>query len=320
MKFLMPALNIMVAALAERGGKIETVDVVFPNGKIQTPDFTPKKIIVNTDNVRKLSGLRLKNDEIKKLLLKSRYDVKSNGDKFVIFIPSYRQDVMHEVDVIEDVIISYGYNNIEPVTPKIASTGRLSEINEFSEKVTETMVGLGAQEILSYMLTNKDNIAKKMNIENMKAIEVDNAVSKNWCVFRTWITPSIIEFLANNTNKEYPQNIFEMGEVVVFDANEETRTRNPTKLAWAYAGADANFTKAKQFFDFLMRNLGIEHEIEEAEHPSFIQGRFGKISFKGNGIAYIGEVHPKVLGNFGIEQPTCAFEVDLSKILEIIKK
>ena len=182
------------------------------------------------------------------------------------------------------------------------------------------MIGTGAQEILSYILTNRDNLIKKMNLEDMKLIEVDNPVSKNWCVFRAWLIPSLIEFLASNTNREYPQNIFEIGEVVVFDNKAETRSRNPTRLAWAYAGIDANFTKAKQSFDFLMRNLGLDYEITEAEHGSFIPGRVGRVSVKGKNVAYIGEIHPQVLDNFGVGQPVCAFELDLSEILKTIKK
>lgn len=320
MKFLKPALDIMVAALADRGGKIETVDVIFPGRKIQTPDFTPRKFTISPGNVNGLSGLGLKNTEIKMLLARARYDVKTDGGRFVVFAPSYRQDIMHEVDVIEDVIISYGYNNIKPMAPKIASTGKLTEISEFSDKMAEDVVGLGAQGILSYILTNKHNLIAKMGIEKMKVIELDNAVSQNWSVFRTWLLPSLIEFLSNNTSKEYPQNIFEIGEVVIFDAEAETRTKNPTKLAWAYAGPEANFTRAKQYFDFLMRNLGLEYEIEETEHPSFIPGRAGSISIEGNDIALIGEIHPKVLDGFRIGQPVCAFEADLSRILEIVKK
>jgi len=320
MKFLMPSLNIMVAALVERGGRIETVDVMFPNGKIETPDLKPKKINVSLNRLKKLSGLSLKKDQIKNMLQKSRYDVKIKRDNMLVYYPAYRQDVMHEVDVIEDVIISCGYNKIEPMMPKIASTGRLTEINEFSRKLAEMMVGLGSQETMSYILTNRDNLVNRMNLEYMKTIEVENPVSKNWSVFRTWLTPSLIKFLSNNTNREYPQNIFEIGEVVIYDEKTETKSSNPTRLAWAYAGSGANFTKAKQHLDFLFRNLGLEYKIEETDHASFIPGRSGRISVSGKNVAYIGELHPKVLENFGIEQPVCAFEINLSDMLGILKK
>ncbi len=310
----------MVSSLADRGGEIETVDVVFPGGKIETPDLKPKKIVVVSEKIRKLSGLDLKSNQVKELLLRSRYDVESKEGKFLVSYPAYRQDIMHQIDVIEDMMISYGYNRIEPVIPKIASMGKLTNINEFSKKVSDIMVGLGSQEILSYVLTNKDDLVKKMNLEDMKAIEVDNPVSKNWSVFRTWIIPSLIEFLGKNTNREYPQNIFEIGEVVILDEKAETKTKNPVRLAWAFTDSEANFTKAKQSFDFFMRNLGVDYKISEADHHSFIPGRVGRVSAKGKKIAYIGEIHPQVLDNFGLEQPACAFEVNLSDLLGILKK
>jgi len=320
MRFLLPSLSIMVSALAERGGKIETVDVVFPGGRMETPDLRPKEIALDIDHVRRLSGLELGKNEIKKLLLKSRYDVRTTGRKFLVSYPAYRQDIMHQVDVIEDIIISHGYNMIDPVLPKISTTGNQTGVNEFSKRVSGIMTGLGSQEVLSYILTNRDNLAKRMNLEGMKVIEIENPVSNNWNVFRTWIIPSLIEFLGRNTNREYPQNVFEIGEVVFFDEKAETRSRNPTRLAWSFAGSDANFTKAKQSFDFLMRNLGVGYKIEGTEHPSFITGRVGRISVKGRKIAYIGEIHPQVLENFGIEQPVCAFEVNLSDVLGLLKR
>ncbi len=320
MKFLMPALNIMTAALADRGGRIETVDVVYPDGKIQTPDFTPGKFILDPANVSRLSGLDMKHAEVRKLLARARYDVRPERGKFVVLSPPYRQDIMHEVDIIEDAMISYGYSNIIPLAPDIASTGKLTETSEFSEKVAEVMIGLGSQEILSYMLTSRDNLVRKMGIGGMKVIELNNAVSQNWSVFRTWLIPSLVEFLAGNTNKEYPQNIFEIGEAVVPSPAAETRSENPMKLAWAYAGAEANFTKARQNFDVLARSLGVDYEIEELEHPTFIPGRCGKMSIGGADVACVGEIHPDVLSNFGIEQPVCAFEANLSGLLGMLKK
>ncbi len=310
----------MVSALADRGGKIETVDVISPEGRMKTPDLEPREMMVDIDRVRKLSGLDLKVDQIKKLLLESRYDVKTRGRKLLVYYPAYRQDIMHEVDVIEDVIVSYGYNRIEPAVPKMSTLGELTRTNQLSKSVSNIMTGLGSQEVLSYILTNRDNLIKKMNLESVKVIEVDNPVSKNWSVFRTWITPSLIEFLGKNTNKEYPQNVFEMGEVVLFDERAETRSRNPTRLAWAFAGSEANFTTAKQSLDFLMRNLGLDYIISKTEHPSFIPGRAGRVSVKGKKIAYIGEIHPQVLDNFGIEQPVCAFEINLTDLLPLTKK
>ena len=224
---------------------------------------------------------------------------------------------MHEVDIIEDAIISYGYNKIEPEMPQIAGNGNITEINSLSSKIAEIMVGAGGEEIMSYMLTNYD-ILGSMGIQET-AMELENPVSKTRCVFRTWLLPCLMDFLSHNTNKAYPQNIFEIGEVVIPDNKAETRSQNPTKLAWAYAGGDANFTKAKQHIDFFMDCIGLNYEIEETEHPSFIPGRSAKITVKGKDVAIIGEIRPDILEKFRLEQPVCAFEMDISNLLGILK-
>jgi len=320
LKFLIPGLNVMVSALAERGGRIETVEVVFPDENITTPDLTPGKITVDLDYIRKRSGLEISTPGIEDLLLKAGYDVKIKGNKLEAIYPAYRQDIMHPADVVEDVIIRYGYNKIEPVFPKIPTSGSMTKINRFSGEVREVMVGLGAQEILSYYLTSRENLIRKMCLREVEAMELENPVSENWCIFRTWIIPSIMEFLGKNSKKEYPQQVFEIGEVIIPDRTAETRSLNPVRLAWAVSGKDAGFTQAKQALDYLMDYIGARYEIREIEHDSFIRGRTGRVFLKDRPIAYIGEIHPQVLENFGLENPVACFELNLTDVLELTKK
>ncbi|MBN2042168.1 MAG: phenylalanine--tRNA ligase subunit beta [Candidatus Aenigmarchaeota archaeon] len=320
MKFQMPALDIMVAAMADRGGTIESVDVVFPDKTIVTPVMERGRIKVDLDYIKKRSGLDMKKEEIKNLLSRARFNANISGNNVDVEYPSYRQDIMHPSDVVEDIIIRYGYNNIKPAIPKIPTTGSQTETSVFSSVIRNLMIGTGAQEILSYYLTNKENLIERMNLEDMNVVEVENPVSDNWCIFRTWLIPSLIEFFSRNKKKEYPQRIFEVGEVVIPDSQRETMSSNPTRLAWGLAGKDAGFTQAKQNLDFLMDYLGIRYEIKEKDHPSFIPGRTGRVYVNGKGIAYIGEVHPQVLENWGIEVPVTCFEINLTDLFSVMKK
>lgn len=321
LKFLLPALNVIVQALADRGGSVETVKVVYPDETITTPNFKPKSIKVDYKFFGRRIGLDLNKNKVKKLLEAAHYRIaKDKGDILEIEYPAYRQDIMHPVDVMEDVVIRYGFNNLEPRTPRLITSQSILPINQFTKQIANVMVGLGAQEVLSYNLTNKDNLVKKMNLKKMNLVEISNPVSNNWSVFRTWITPQLIEFFSRNTNKEYPQQIFEIGEVVLHDSKAETKTINPTRLAWAKTDKNADFTHSKQAFDFLMNSLGIDYEIEETTHDSFIKGRVARVYVKGRGVAYIGEINPLVLENFGIDMPVCVFELNLTEIIKEVLK
>ncbi|MEM7825299.1 MAG: phenylalanine--tRNA ligase subunit beta, partial [Candidatus Aenigmatarchaeota archaeon] len=168
--FLTPALNAMVTALAERKGKIESVEVFYTKDKIITPDLRPKKTEISFDYINKISGLNLSQKKVCDLLEMANYDAKPSGKKIEVVYPAYRQDIMHARDIVEDVLISYGYDKIEPVSPKIPFVGKIDELEKILNKAAEIMIGLGFQEILSYNLTSKENLFKKMNVEESATV------------------------------------------------------------------------------------------------------------------------------------------------------
>ena len=160
------ALNIFAQALYERGFKIYSCNIRYKNKKITTPDLNIKSIKLNRNNVEKVLGLNLNESEIKKLLEKARYSYSNNK----VSIPAYREDIMHEVDIIEDIGIMYDYNKIEPLSLKTLTIGETSEKINFIDKVREIFVGFGYQEVLSPILNNKENLTKKMNISDFLTI------------------------------------------------------------------------------------------------------------------------------------------------------
>ncbi|WP_456366304.1 phenylalanine--tRNA ligase subunit beta [Thermococcus sp.] len=354
---IMLALNVVVTALAERGGKIRSVKVVYPQnidvyeasviiedllGKhkpedvwikgmldwpvVDTPDLTPKSFEVELDYIRKLAGLELSDGEIKELLERMMYEVKLEDGKAKLLYPAFRDDIMHARDVLEDVLIAYGYNEIEPEEPRLAVQGRGDKFVEFEDAVRELMVGYGLQEVMTFNLTNREAQYSKMHLPcaehpdecsnyfnhpPSELVEIENPISPKWSALRNWLLPSLLDFLSQNTHEEYPQKIFEVGKATLIDEGRETKTVSESKLAVALAHPRVTFTEAKEVLDSVMRHLGFEYELEEVEHPSFIPGRVGKIVVRGKAIGIIGEVHPTVLGNWGLEMPVATFELFL---------
>ena len=133
---------------------------------------------------------------------------------------------------------------------------------------------------------------------------------------RSWLLPSIMEFLSNNQSAEFPQKIFELGKVTQIDEAKETKTKDEEWLCAATAHANSNFSEIKSALDAFMSNFGVNWQIKETTHPSFIEGRVGKITVEGVDVGVVGEVNPLVLEAWKLENPVSAFEVNFQKILE----
>jgi len=303
------ALNIFAQALYERGFKIYSCNIRYKNKKITTPDLNIKSIKLNRNNVEKVLGLNLNESEIKKLLEKARYSYSNNK----VSIPAYREDIMHEVDIIEDIGIMYDYNKIEPLSLKTLTIGETSEKINFIDKVREIFVGFGYQEVLSPILNNKENLTKKMNISDFGTIEIKNQLSETYSSVRSWILPCLMEFLSKNKHVEYPHRIFEEGLVTI----KESGPKDINRIAIVSSHEKANFTEMKQILDSFISLLNLKYEIQETQHNSFIEGRVGRILVNNKKIGYIGEINPTVLKNFGLEMPVSAMEINLDELFEV---
>lgn len=295
--------NIFAHALYDRGFIIEQVRT---NKKL-TPSLKTTKIKITKEQVKELLGLELNDKKIKNLLERAGY----NYNKGIVEIPSYRNDIMNVVDVIEDVAIVYGYQNIKPESLKTQTIGKTFPINNFINNLRELLVGLGYQELFSPILNNKKNLYEKMNIKDFGTIEIKEYMSENYSVLRTWITPLLMELFSKNQHVSYPQKVFEQGLVA-------TKKGEFERIAFAIAHQKTDFTEIKQTLDYLFRILQIDYTIEETSHDSFIPGRVGRVKVHDKKIGYIGEIHPQVLKNFELEIPVTACEINLTELFKLI--
>jgi phenylalanyl-tRNA synthetase beta chain len=243
---------------------------------------------------------------------------KAEADNVEVHVPCYRVDVMHQVDLIEDVAVAYGYNNIEPLWRELATTGRAKADQRLIDIARELMVGLGYQEILTYTLTNQESLFEKMNIERTSIVELANPKIVTMNCLRSWLLPSLIEFLSNNQSTEFPQKIFELGKITRIDetAKAETKVKDEEWLCAATTHSSSNFSEIKSTLDAFLSNLGANWQIKENSHPSFIEGRTGKITMGDVDVGFIGEITPTVLEAWKLENPIAAFELNIQKIIQ----
>ncbi|MFP4117022.1 MAG: phenylalanine--tRNA ligase subunit beta [Candidatus Aenigmatarchaeota archaeon] len=300
------ALNIIVTSLADRGGGIETVTV---NGG-QRPDLDPKEMEVDLGYVNKLLGLNLKEGEFEDLIGGMGFGY-SEGK---VLVPPYRVDVMHPMDVVEDVAISHGYENLKPEIPDVPGTGRSQRIEDLTEKVKEVMLGFGFQEVKTTVLTNKERQFEKMERNLEEAVEMKNSFSENYNICRKYLTPELLEVLRQNQHRSYPQKIFEIGDVLLLDDEEETKTRNKRKASGLICNDEVNYVDLASVVSSILQLLDRKVKFEEYDSGSYLKNRASRIVVDGEKIGEVGEVHPEVLENCRIEKPVVAFELGLESL------
>lgn len=311
-------LNIVTLSLIDRGGKAYSATIHYPHEKLYvvTPKLVSWLMDLDVEYVNKVIGLRLSPKQIAELLSKAEFGVKKiENAKLYVQIPCYRIDVMHPIDLVEDIAIAYGYNAIKPLWRKLPTTGGMKSEQDLLDIARELMVGLGFQEVLTYTMTNQENLFAKMNCKRERTVEVANPKVQTLTCLRNWLLPSLMEFLSNNLHMEYPQKLFELGTVTLLDEKKETKTRDENRLAAVISHASASFSEIKSAIDAFLMNISLEWQIQETIHPSFIEGRTGTLLINGINIGIIGEISPKVLNAWKLENPTATFELNMEKII-----
>jgi phenylalanyl-tRNA synthetase beta chain len=316
-------LNLVTLALIDHGGKAYASTVRYPDArfyaskKVVTPDFRSARVDLNVKYAKQVLGLQLTAEHIAELLLTAGFGVeKVSQSTMTVLVPCYRVDVMHQVDLVEDIAIAYGYNNIEPFWRELPTTGGERPEQRIIDVAREFMVGLGYQEILTYTLTSPESLFDKMNREKTRVVEVANPKVVTMTCLRNWLLPSLMEFLGNNQSVEFPQRIFELGTVTLLDDTRETKTRDEEWLAAATTHPTASFSEIKSALDAFFMNWGVNWQIKATSHPSFIEGRVGAVTVNGVNVGVLGEIHPQVLESWKLENPVAAFEINMHKVVK----
>ena len=307
-------INIIVTSLAELGGEIHGMELDYGRKKTASPNLEPREMKLDLAYANKMIGLELKEAEAKKLLEKMGFGY-SQGK---VLIPAYRADILHPIDIAEDMAIAYGYENFEPEIPNVMTIGEEHPVELFKARVASIMSGMGMLECMSYHLISKEAMEAKTGMK-VPLVELENSKSDRNAL-RPALGPNLMQVLSENTNKEYPQEIFELGVAFRLGQNPETGVDEEEHLAIAMAGADIDFTRAKQVLEELFKSLGLECSVEKANIPSFIPGRRAAVLSGKAGVGVMGEVHPQVLENYGIQMPVSVIELDIGKIYELVGK
>lgn len=320
MTSLLLSANIVACDFADAGYTILPCKVEHPYdtgfGKtIVAPFYFQEPATASLAEVNRLLGSQLTSEQATTALERMGNTVSVEGDKLTVQIPPYRNDFLHQVDIIEDVMMGMELSSFPPEKPRDFTIGRLSPVTLFSRKAKSLLVGLGYQEmIFNYLGSGKDYI-QKMNINGDSVIEISNPMSENYQFVRPSIIPSLLGAETGSGNAVYPHKIFEIGKVAFLCDEEVTGTRTRQSLGFLTAAGDANFNTAASEVATILHFLDHQYTVTESADPRFIPGRQANIMVKGKVVGIFGEVHPAVLENWAITVPCVAGELDIEELM-----
>jgi phenylalanyl-tRNA synthetase beta chain len=281
------ALRMIGCALIDMGATIESMQIKYSDSTLTTPDLSENTMEVDLEYVLSRSGVP--EDKLVHSLAKMGITLDNN----IAHIPCYRMDFLHNVDIIEDALIGFGYNNLQATIPEAYTTGKYNSQTREHELIRSILVGLGLQEVMTYTLASS-------------GVKLANPLTKEYSHLRDNIINNLLGVLEKNLSRSYPQHIFEIGTVFTTSNTTETRLTETDHIAIMLCGEEANYTRIRQSVETLTRALQLDVEFEEHEDERFISGRCAKITGDLQGV--VGEIHPKELATRGIMQSASAAE------------
>jgi len=303
-------LAVVSYTLQTAGFELYSVKISGANNT--TPSLKSKKMVLDVDLVNNILGLKLSSSMISNCLRKSRIDTLPKKTKVTCTIPRYRFDIFGPMDLVEEVALGYGIDNLKPTIPLSSSVGEKSKITKALDSISLTMIGLGYTEALNSSLVSKKIQNELTNRIDSEVIEVIESKSLEHTILRDSLIPGLLENLSKNVHEQYPQKLFETGTVF----SKANPIKEDIHLAGISAHKEASFSEIKSILQSLLK---IGHNIDcmtkTSSHPTFSKGRTANIIFNNKIIGILGEIDSKVIENFKLRVPMVAFEVQLSGLI-----
>ena len=325
--------TIICYALSARGATIEAVEVNYADGathpseygaELVRPNFDTDKKSVRHDRIETLLGVEFESEGVVDCFERAGLDASYTLDEDVTYeveIPPYRVDVLHPLDLVDDVGRAYGFDNLEPRYPDVGTVGGRHERSRLEDAVRTSLVGLGFEDLLNFHMTSGTENYDRMNLETGSdafgggdPVEITEPYSEEYTQLRTWAIPSLVMLLERNTHNAYPQDVSEVGFVAERDDRENTNVAERRHVAGAVARRDASYEAAKGRLQAVCDDFDAELKTPRTEHPSFIDGRTAAVVVDGERVGVIGEIHPAVLVEHDLEVPVAAFEFELDAL------
>lgn len=229
------------------------------NGETRvTPDLTPRPAKANVSYINQCCGLNLPAEKICELLKRMAYDAKSSeteADTIDLEIPITRADVLHQADIMEDVAIAYGFNELPRSFPSKAGTvAQPYPVNKLSDIIRTEAAMAGWVEVLPLILCSHDENFGWLNRvdDGQTAVRLANPKTIEFQVVRTTLLPGLLKTIRENKKHSVPMKVFEVSDVAFKDLSMERKSRNERHFAAAWYGKTSGFEVVHGLLDRVM--------------------------------------------------------------------
>ncbi|MBO3757936.1 MAG: phenylalanine--tRNA ligase subunit beta [Candidatus Brockarchaeota archaeon] len=308
------ALIVLSTSLCERGGSIEWVKVIEKNtGNVTLPNDKNKDLKITSKDIKENLGLELENNKIIKLLKSVRFEANLVDDEILVKVPIYRRDVFSNVDIIEDVAIAFGYNNLTPESFLMKTIGKPSEKKMLERKAKLVMIGMEFQEVVTPFLCSIERANNWNYNSESKVIELENPSIEGYESVRPSLIPGLLNSIRYSAHASLPHRVFEVGRVAIV---MNSKIHEFTNIAAAISDDKVDLGEGHmRLFWFIKSMTGNEPKLEAFSFDKFIEGRSARIKVKDSLVGIIGEVNPENLLREGIRNPTVVWELNLEELL-----
>jgi phenylalanyl-tRNA synthetase beta chain len=299
-------LSVVATILQSAGFTLESVQI--SGAKNSSPKFEQKKISVNSSLINQTLGLNLNTSKIVSSLKKSRIDASTKGKNIICIIPAYRFDIFGPMDLVEEVALGYGIQNLEPTLSPSQTLGQKHPISINLQSISSIMTGLGYMEALNSSLTSKRILYDNTKRDSSKILSVLDSKSLEHTILRDSLLPGLIDTLAKNIHESYPQKLFEVGTIF----NKTSSVTEETHLCATSSHKDANFSEMKSVLQSVIQLIfGKTCETKTTTHPTFEKGHVANITVDEKIIGIIGEISKSTKDNFKLRESIVSFEIKL---------
>lgn len=315
------SVSIVACDLADMGYTVEPVAVEYPydtpfGRNVTFPYYFQTPVSVEAAKASKLLGVPLSVQAVREAVERMGSSTDTHGQYVTVFPPEYRNDFLHPVDVVEDVMMGKDMSFFAPERPRDFTIGRLSPIEVFSRKAKGVLVGLGYQEMIYNYLGSGRDFVERMGTDGQNSVRISNPMSENFEYVRDSILPCLLGSESVSSRAAYPHRIFEAGKVAFKDDSQNYGVSTRQRLGFLLAHSAADYNEAASHVATLFFYLSREYSIDVAEDRRFIPGRQARILCGGREVGVFGELAPGVLEAWGVVVPCAACEIDLEALIE----